>query len=86
MYREIHQFCNFFFPLIELNSQKHYVIGFVDLWSFNFILNIFDGHNKISFVSGETVKTITRSTGKYELDHLANELKSRYARENIEEQ
>ena len=58
-----------FFPPIELNPQKHYVIGFVDLWSFNSIPNIFDGHNKIRFVAGETVKTITLLTGNYELDH-----------------
>ena len=69
-----------FFPPIELNQQKHYVIGFVDLWSFNSIPNIFDGHNQIRFVSGETVKTITLPTGNYEMNHLASELKSRCAR------
>ena len=43
----------FFHPPIELNPRKRYTIGFVDLWTFNSIPNIFEGCNKIRFVSGE---------------------------------
>ena len=74
-----------FYPPIELNSSKQYVIGFVDLWTFNSIPNIFEGCNKIRFVSGEKKEqTITIPTGNYELEHLASELETRCAKHGID--
>ena len=76
-----------FFPPIQLNPSKHYVIGFTDLWTFNSIPNIYEGHNEICFsriekekTSGKDItaeKVITLPTGSYELEELTAELKAR---------
>ena len=53
------------------------------MWRLKSIPNMFEGHNQICFTSGR-VKIITFSTGNYEMDHLASELKPMCAKENIE--
>ena len=73
-----------FYPPFELNSSKQYMIGFVDLWTFNSIPNIFEGCNQIKFVSGEKEVSISLPTGTYELEHLASELEARCEKHNIE--
>ena len=45
------------FSPIELNPRKHYVIGFIDLWTFNSIPKIYKGHNQICFSRIEKGKT-----------------------------
>ena len=71
----------FFYPPMELNPRKQYVIGFVDLLRFKYISNIFEGCNKIRFVSGEKKEqTIIIPIGNYELGLLASKLKTRCAK------
>ena len=67
-----------FFPPLELNPNKHYVIGFVDFWTFNSIPNIHEGHNQIRFqLTDKTFKLITLPTGSYELEDLVAEIKTK---------
>ena len=55
-----------FFPPIELSSKKNYVLGLVELWTFNSIPNIDEHNNK--FYIGEEV--ITLPTGSYEIEDI----------------
>lgn len=66
-----------FFPPIELAPNKHYVLGLVELLTFNSIPNIDEGNNK--FYVGSEI--ITLPTGSYEItdieDHLIDKLLSK---------
>ena len=73
-----------FFPPIELNPEKNYVIGFCSLHTWNSIPNIYSKNNSIDFKYGDTSKkTITLPIGTYELDDLAEQLRILCAREGI---
>ena len=57
-----------FFPPIELSKNKSYVLGLVELLTFNTIPNIDESNNKFYIVGEET--PITVPTGSYEIDDL----------------
>lgn len=62
-----------FFPPIELSENKQYVIGLVELLTFNSIPNVDANNNKFHLVDDEVV---TIPVGSYELEDIANYLKS----------
>ena len=53
-----------YFPPIELSPHKNYVLGLVELLTFNSIPNIDEGNNKF-YIEGEEVLTLP--TGSYEI-------------------
>jgi len=55
-----------FFPPIELSPSKNYVLGLIELLTFNSIPNIDIGHNKF-YVGTEE---ITLPTGSYEIEDI----------------
>jgi len=55
-----------FFPPIELSPHKNYVLGLIELLTFNSIPNVDIGHNKF-YVDKEE---ITLPTGSYELEDI----------------
>jgi hypothetical protein len=61
-----------YFPPIELSPAKNYVLGLVELLTFNSIPNIDEGGNKFYLDSGEI---ITIPTGSYEIDDIESYLK-----------
>ena len=69
-----------FFPPIELSPDKHYVLGLVELLTFNTIPNI-DEKNKF-YVEGQ--KPIVIPPGSYEIDDIEKLLKKRLSNKEIE--
>jgi hypothetical protein len=66
------------FNSIILDSNKQYEAALLSLDTYNSIPNIIEGKNnefKYSTVRGEAWKTITLSTGAYELNAINNEIK-----------
>lgn len=61
-----------YFPPIELSPHKQYVLGLVELLTFNSIPNVDVGHNKIYV--GDQVVTIP--TGSYEIEDIERYLQS----------
>ena len=68
-----------YFPPIELSQHKSYVLGLVELLTFNSIPNIDIGNNK--FYVGEHILTLP--TGSYEIDDIEKELKEQLKLKNI---
>lgn len=68
-----------YFPPIELSPSKSYMLGLVELLTFNSIPNIDLGNNK--FYVGD--KSITLPTGSYEIEHIESYLIERLAEENV---
>lgn len=68
-----------YFPPIELNPTKDYVLGLVELLTFNSIPNIDVGNNKF-YVDDQV---ITIPTGSYEIEDIANYLRDVLDRANI---
>lgn len=60
------------FPPIELSPEKNYVIGLVELLTFNSIPNIDEDNNKFYIVDSEP---IIIPTGSYEIEHIEEYLK-----------
>ena len=56
---------NIFFPPIELSSNENYVIGLVELLTFNSIPNIEDQNNNKLYIENEA--PIVIPTGSYEI-------------------
>lgn len=72
-----------YFPPIELIPNKNYVLGLVELLTFNSIPNIDVGHNK--FYVGEEGKEeeIELPTGSYEIDAIESFIKEALAPKEI---
>ena len=70
-----------FFPPIELSPTKNYVLGLVELLTFNTIPNI-DKKNK--FYIFEDTKPIVIPPGSYEIDDIEKLLKKRLSSRNID--
>ena len=68
-----------FFPAIELSEKKNYVLGLVELLTFNSIPNI-DEKNKF-YIKGED--PITIPVGSYEIDSIEEYLKKELEPKNI---
>lgn len=68
-----------YFPPIELSSSKNYVLGLVELLTFNSIPNIDTGKNK--FYVGEEV--IVLPTGSYEIEDIETYLQEALASKGI---
>lgn len=68
-----------FFPPIELSKDKSYVLGLIELLTFNSIPNIDEGHNK--FYVGEEI--VTFPTGSYEVDDVRSYLQESLASKGI---
>lgn len=60
-----------FFPPLELNPSREYVLGMVELSTYNSIPNIEEGCNKF-YVGDETIEL---PTGSYEVDDIQKYLK-----------
>lgn len=69
-----------YFPPIELSSHKNYVLGLIELLTFNSIPNIDKDHNK--FYVGEEVVSIP--TGSYEIEDIESYLQSVLVTKNID--
>ena len=65
-----------FFPPIELHKNKNYVIGLIEILTFNSIPNIDENCNKF-YVSD--FETITIPTGSYEVEDIEKYLKEKLA-------
>lgn len=70
-----------FFPPIELSPSKNYVLGLVELLTFNTIPNI-DEKNKFYILEEE--EPIQIPPGSYELDDIEKILKKRLSAKNID--
>lgn len=70
-----------FFPPIELSTKKNYVLGLVELLTFNSIPNIDENNNKF-YLIGEK-KPITIPTGSYEIADIEKYLKKQLDSKNI---
>lgn len=68
-----------YFPPIELNPSKHYVLGLVEFLTFNAIPNIDSTNNK--FHIGD--KIITLPTGSYEIGDIGEYLQAELAKTDI---
>ena len=68
-----------YFPPIELSSNKNYVLGLVELLTFNSIPNIDTSNNK-SYVGEEQ---LFLPTGSYEIEDIANFLRETSALKGI---
>lgn len=68
-----------YFPPIELSPHKNYVLGLVELLTFNSIPNIESGNNK--FYVGE--EEITLPTGSYEINDIESYLREVLASKEI---
>lgn len=68
-----------YFPPIELSSNKNYVLGLVELLSFNSIPNIDIGKNK--FYVGKEV--VVLPTGSYEIEDIERYLQEQLAPKSI---
>lgn len=73
----------YYFPPIELTPNKNYVLGLVELLTFNSIPNIDAGNNK--FYVGEEGKEekIVLPTGSYEIEDIESFLKEALAPKHI---
>lgn len=69
-----------YFPPIELSPDKNYVLGLVELLTFNSIPNIDIGNNK--FYVGE--EDITLPTGSYEIEDIESFLQETLALKGIQ--
>lgn len=69
-----------YFPPIELSANKNYVLGLVELLTFNSIPNIDIGKNK--FYVGDNV-VIVLPTGSYEIEDIEKYLQHRLIPKNI---
>ena len=69
-----------FFPPIELSLNKNYVLGLVELLTFNSIPNI--DSNNCKFYVGENVTT-TLPVGSYEIEDIDKFLRKKLAHDNI---
>lgn len=67
-------------PPIELNPQKHYVIGLVELYTFNSIPNIDNSNNKFYI---EKEEPITIPEGSYELEDINRYLNKELTKKGI---
>ena len=65
---------NIFFPPIELSPNENYVIGLVELLTFNSIPNIEEQNNKL-YLQGEEEEPIVIPTGSYEITDIENYLR-----------
>ena len=64
------------FNSIILDPTKQYEAALLSLDTYNSIPNIIEGKNNVfKYYNGETWKTITLSTGAYELNAINNEIK-----------
>lgn len=61
------------FPPIKLDSNYTYFLGLVNLYTCNTVRNIFEGNNKFHYAD----KEITIESGSYELDEIADYIKSK---------
>lgn len=61
-----------YFPPVELASDKNYVIGLVDLYTYNSIPNIYENCNKFYVAQEE----IVIPEGSYEIDAIERYLQS----------
>ena len=68
-----------FFPPLELPKNNNFVIGLVDLYTYNSIPNIYSGCNKLYV--GE--KTFVIPDGSYEIDELEKYLREILTEDNI---
>lgn len=68
-----------YFPPIELSADKHYVLGLVELLTFNSIPNIDTGKNK--FYVGNEV--IVLPTGSYEIEDIEKYLQEALAPKGV---
>lgn len=68
-----------YFPPIELSSEKNYVLGLVDLYTYNSIPNIHENCNK--FYVGEEIIVIP--DGSYEIDAIEKYLQNFLSKKNI---
>ena len=68
-----------YFPPIELSSEKNYVLGLVDLYTYNSIPNIHENCNK--FYVGEEIIVIPN--GSYEIDAIEKYLQNFLSKKNI---
>ena len=64
------------FNSIILDTNKQYEAALLSLDTYNSIPNIIEGkNNEFKYYNGEVWKTITLSTGAYELNAINNEIK-----------
>lgn len=70
-----------YFPPIELSPNKNYVLGLVELLTFNSIPNIDIGKNK--FYVGEEGEEVILPTGSYEIEDIEKYLKQQLSPKNI---
>ena len=68
-----------YFPPIELSPNKNYVLGLVELLTFNSIPNIDSNNNK--FYAGESVYTLP--VGSYEIEDIDKFLRKKLAHDDI---
>ena len=69
-----------YYPQIELNPNKHYVIGLVELYTFNSIPNIDKTNNKFKL---ENLDAIIIPEGSYEIDDINTFLNDQLSEKNI---
>ena len=70
---------NYFFPPIELSNNKNYVLGLVELLTFNSIPNL---DNKKFYITG--TDPISIPTGSYEIEDINKFLSKILATKNID--
>ena len=70
-----------FFPPIDLSPNKDYVLGLVELLTFNTIPNIDEHNNKFYIV--EEDDPITIPAGSYEIDDIDKYLKTQLSSKKI---
>ena len=69
-----------FFPPVELSPDKNYVLGLVELLTFNSVLNIDEDNNQFNIFNTEKLEenkivysdseAITLPTGSYEIEDI----------------
>ena len=69
-----------YYPQIELNPVKNYVIQLVELYTFNSILNIDKTNNKFKL---ENLSAIIILEGSYEIDDINTYLNEQLSGKNI---
>uniref|UniRef100_A0ABD2WIB8 DUF2993 domain-containing protein n=2 Tax=Trichogramma kaykai TaxID=54128 RepID=A0ABD2WIB8_9HYME len=70
-----------YFPPIELDANKNYVLGLIELLTFNSIPNIENGCNRLYL---DDNKVISIQPGSYEIEDIESYLKTALLSENIE--
>jgi len=63
-----------YFPLIELDRSKNYVVALVQLFTYNTIANVHEGCSSFSYIDlhGPSLETITFPTGSYTVEAIAD--------------